>query len=152
MTRGQCSGTRNLAQHYRYLKNHVRNVIISPANRGDPETPMEVVRGFEQCLQPSYQILDFDHLESQYLHCMNRQPERRCRPLLHVLFNIVPSSTSTDNCWPSTETLFGTTACPVMRRISNISPLSKAHNCIIFHCTSWAPTHCTNQQAFVLET
>ncbi|CAG8186286.1 unnamed protein product [Penicillium nalgiovense] len=110
--------------------------------RGDPETlSMEVVRGFERCLQPSYQISTltisktpadsftraFQHSALVYLYrAICGLPPRHSLVQQHV-----------QSC---------------VECIKNISPLSKAHNCMIFPLyIMGAHTFLQDQQAFVLE-
>ncbi|CAG7992114.1 unnamed protein product [Penicillium nalgiovense] len=125
--------------------------------RGDTETlPMEVVRGFERCLQPSYQILDFDHLKNPSTYTVHESTlERRMQAdsftrafqhsALVYLYRAICGL-------PPRHSLVQQHVQSCVECIKNISPLSKAHNCIIFPLyIMGAHTFLQDQQAFVLE-
>lgn len=125
--------------------------------RGDPETlSMEVVQDFERCLQPSFQILNFDHIKNSNTYTVHEstlEPRMQADSFTRAFQHSALVYLYRAICGlPPRHSLVQQHVQSCGECIRNISPLSKAHNCIIFPLyIMGAHTFLQDQRAFVLE-
>lgn len=125
--------------------------------RGDPETiSMEVVRDFERRLQPSFQTLNFDHIKSPNTYTVHEstlEPRMQADSFTRAFQHSALVYLYRAICGlPPRHSMVQQHVQSCVECIRNISPLSKAHNCIIFPLyIMGAHTFLQDQQAFVLE-
>ncbi|KAJ5210666.1 hypothetical protein N7491_010474 [Penicillium cf. griseofulvum] len=124
---------------------------------GDLETlSMEMVQDFERCLQPSFQTLSFDQIKHPNTYTVHEltlesrmQADSFTRAFQHsalvYLYRAICGL-------PPRHCLVQQHVQSCVECIKSISPLSKAHNCIIFPLyIMGAHTFLPDQQAFILE-
>ncbi|KAF7515947.1 hypothetical protein PCG10_002673 [Penicillium crustosum] len=125
--------------------------------KGDPETlSMEVVRDFERCLQPSFQILNVDHIKNPntyMVHESTLEPRMQADSFTRAFQHSALVYLYRAICGlPPRHSLVQQHVQSAVECIRNISPLSKAHNCIIFPLyIMGAHTFLQDQQTFVSE-
>ncbi|KAJ5154464.1 Protein of unknown function DUF3468 [Penicillium coprophilum] len=125
--------------------------------RTDPETfAMEVVQAFERCLQPSFQTLNLDHMENSNAYTVHEstlEPRMQADSFTRAFQHSALVYLYRAICGlPPRHCLVQQHVQSCVECIKSISPLSKAHNCIIFPLyVMGAHTFLPDQQAFVLE-